>query len=181
MSYMLLNSYRYSKNIDELHNQINTINTINNEINVLLDSTDCIIDSLQFELDSISSRYQMFDSKPARDMVDIINAIIQVESSGNENAYNSKEDAVGVLQIRRCMVDDVNRILARMGSSETYSYSDRWNRHLSIEMFDIFCTYYGLNTAEEMARCWNGGPRGINNPYTIGYWNKVEEVLVSNE
>ena len=26
-------------------------------------------------------------------------------------------------------------------------------------MFNIFITYYNLNTAEEMARGWNGGPK----------------------
>ena len=46
-------------------------------------------------------------------------------------------------------------------------------------MFDIFCKYYGLNTAEEIARCWNGGPRGINNPSTVSYWKKVQENLDS--
>ena len=106
---------------------------------------------------------------------------MEVESSGDSNAYNPKEDAVGILQIRRCMVDDVNRILKRKQSDVRYSYSDRWNIQKSHEMFRIFCDYYGLTTAEEMARCWNGGPRGINNPYTMGYWNKVEDILVSNE
>ena len=48
------------------------------------------------------------------------------------------------------------------------------NRNKSIEMFNIFVDYYNLHTPEEIARCWNGGPRGINNPYTLGYWNKVE-------
>ena len=44
-------------------------------------------------------------------------------------------------------------------------------------MFDIFCEYYGLDTAEEMARCWNGGPRGLDKPATEIYWNKVESEL----
>ena len=140
-----------------------------------------VIDSLRCKIDSLEYRFQIFDSKPANDALDIINAIMQVESRGDDNAYAPGEDAVGCLQIRKCMVDDVNRILKKKNSDLSYSYSDRWNRQLSIEMFDIFCTYYGLNTAEEMARCWNGGPRGINNPATLGYWNKVEEILVSNE
>ncbi len=134
----------------------------------------CVIDSLQSVLDSLSNRYKMFDKSPGKDMVDILNAIIQVESRGNPNAYAPSEDAVGILQIRKCMVDDVNRILKKRGTFFRYTYQDRWSKDKSIEMFDIFCTYYGLTTAEEMARCWNGGPRGINNPYTIKYWNKVE-------
>ena len=30
-----------------------------------------------------------------------------------------------------------------------------------------------------MARCWNGGPRGINNPATVGYWEKVKNEINS--
>jgi len=143
----------------------------------LLDMNETLfntIDSLQSTIDSLQTRYKIFDSEPARDIIDIINAIIEVESNGNINAYNPKEDAVGILQIRQCMVNDVNRILTRQGSDLRYTYDCRWDRNKSIEMFNIFTDYYGLTTAEEMARCWNGGPRGINNPYTIGYWNKVE-------
>ena len=112
-------------------------------------------------------------------MIDIINAIMEVESSGDSNAYNPKEDAVGILQIRRCMVDDVNRILKRKQSDVRYSYSDRWNIQKSHEMFRIFCDYYGLTTAEEMARCWNGGPRGMQNDVTANYWKKVQNHLDS--
>lgn len=136
-----------------------------------------IIDSLQCTIDSLYTKYQIFDSKPAGDFLDILNAIIQVESRGNPKAHAQSEDAVGILQIRKCMVDDINRILKKRGALLRYTYNDRWDEDKSIEMFDIFCTYYGLNTAEEMARCWNGGPRGINNPRTLHYWNKVENEL----
>ena len=54
------------------------------------------------------------------------------------------------------MVDDVNRILKRKKSNISFTYNDRWSRKKSIEMFNIFITYYNLNTAEEMARGWNG-------------------------
>ena len=72
------------------------------------------------------------------------------------------------------MVDDVNRILKRKKLPQRYTYSDRWNEQKSYEMFDIFCNYYKLDTAEEIARGWNGGPRGINNPATLSYWEKVK-------
>lgn len=106
-----------------------------------------------------------------------LNAIMMVESRGNPNAYAPNEDAVGILQIRKVMVDDVNRILTRKGDTIRYTYNDRWNEQKSYEMFSIFCNHYKLEYPEEMARCWNGGPRGINNPYTIQYWRKVEEEL----
>ena len=102
-----------------------------------------------------------------------------VESNYNDSAYHAGEDAVGCLQIRRCMVDDVNRILKRQKSHIRFTYNDRWLRHKSIEMFNIYCNYYGLTTAEEMARCWNGGPRGMNKPLTTTYWRKVQKDLAS--
>ena len=49
----------------------------------------------------------------------------------------------------------------------------------SIEMFNIYCKHYGLTTAEEIARCWNGGPRGMQNNMTAGYWKKVKNQLDS--
>jgi len=47
-------------------------------------------------------------------------------------------------------------------------------------MFDVYCKHYNLNSAEEIARCWNGGPRGMNNEMTAGYWKKVENKLEEN-
>ena len=49
----------------------------------------------------------------------------------------------------------------------------------SIKIFDVYCKYYGLTTAEEIARCWNGGPRGMSNPVTANYWKKVKKSLDS--
>ena len=137
----------------------------------------CLVDSLQHSIDSLNERYQIFDSQPARELIDIINAISQVESSGDDSAYNASEDAVGYLQIRQCMVNDVNRILKRKGSTKRYVYEDRWLRNKSIQMFNIYCEYYKLNTAEEIARCWNGGPRGMTNEMTVCYWEKVSNKL----
>tara|TARA_R110002073_G_scaffold257926_1_gene420927 strand:- start:472 stop:1020 length:549 start_codon:yes stop_codon:yes gene_type:complete len=137
----------------------------------------CLVDSLQHSIDSLNERYQIFDSQPARELIDLINAISYVESSGRDSAYNASEDAVGYLQIRQCMVKDVNRILKRKGSLKRYVYEDRWLRYKSIQMFNIYCQHYKLSTAEEIARCWNGGPRGMENEMTVGYWKKVSNKL----
>ena len=77
------------------------------------------------------------------------------------------------------MVDDVNRILRRQGEPIRFSYDDRWIRYKSIQMFDIYCKHYGLTSPEEIARCWNGGPRGMQNEVTAGYWKKVQKNLDS--
>ena len=108
---------------------------------------------------------------------ELINALINVESADNDNAYRSCEGAAGALQIRRTMVRDVNRILRRQKSNQQYTYEDRWNRQKSIEMFNIYCNHYNLVTPEEKARCWNGGPKGMQNNITVTYWNKVNNQL----
>ena len=108
---------------------------------------------------------------------EVVRAIIYVESAGNDKAYRSSEDAVGCLQIRKTMVRDVNRILKLQGSSSRYKYKDRWCRAKSIEMFNIYTSHYNLQTPEEKARCWNGGPRGSHKKSTVRYWKKVREML----
>lgn len=156
-------------------NDINNLEKTNQKIIIANDSLKCVIDSLNTELKKFDIKYQYDEIK--KDIKDIIDAIIFVESSDNDSAYRESEDAVGCLQIRQTMVNDINRILKRQGSNLRYTYNCRWNRTKSIEMFNIFVDHYNLTTAEEMARCWNGGPRGINNPYTLGYWSKVENEL----
>lgn len=107
----------------------------------------------------------------------LIEAIIFVESSGNDSAYCKVEDAVGCLQIRRVMVREVNRILKKQKKDTRYKMGDRWNREKSIEMFNIYTDYYSLETPEEIARAWNGGPKGSTKNATIRYWNKVKNKL----
>lgn len=108
---------------------------------------------------------------------ELIKALINVESSNNDNAYRSGEDAAGCLQIRRTMVRDVNRILRRQSSPTRFDFEDRWDRQKSIEIFKIYCNHYNLTTPEEKARCWNGGPRGLQKLATKRYWEKVKKQL----
>ena len=153
---------------DTLDNRHELIDSLYNQ----LDSLHRVIDTLQWEK-------QIFDYNIENNTTHLLSAIMSVESNYNDSAYNSYEDAVGCLQIRKCMVDDVNRILSKQGLYPLFTYNDRWLRHKSVKMFDIYCKYYGLTTAEEIARCWNGGPRGMSKPLTATYWKKVQENLDS--
>ena len=54
---------------------------------------------------------------------------ILFESGNNDSAHAVGEDAVGCLQIRKTMVDDVNRILKRQGKELRFIYDDRWLRN----------------------------------------------------
>ncbi len=143
------------------------------------DSLHSIIDSMQCEIDTLTWKTEIWDHNVTYNETHLLSALMMVESSNDDSAYNVREDAVGCLQIRQCMVDDVNRILRRQGKTHRYSYNDRWLRSRSIKMFQIYCKHYGLTTAEEIARCWNGGPRGMQNNMTAGYWKKVKKNLDS--
>ena len=115
---------------------------------------------------------------------DFVEAVIQVESRGNDLAYNERENAVGCLQIRPIMVKEVNRVLKNNKSNLTFTLNDRWDRQKSIDMFDIiadeiYCCV-GLSQMEFfeiVARKWNGGPSGHKKTATIAYWNKIKKQL----
>ena len=144
-----------------------------------IDSLQNVIDSLYHEIDTLQWENQIWDFNLSNNTTHLLSAIMFVESSYNDSAYHKGEDAVGCLQIRKCMVNDVNRILRRQKSDVRFTYDDRWLRNRSIKMFDIYCKHYGLTTAEEIARCWNGGPRGMQNEMTANYWKKVKNKLDS--
>jgi hypothetical protein len=156
-------------------NKIDTIEQLEQE----LEYKYFQIDSLKLEIDTLNWENQIWDFNLSNNTTHLLSAIMYVESNYNDSAYNSYEDAVGCLQIRKTMVNDVNRILKRQGNDHRFTYDDRWLRNKSIAMFEIYCKHYGLTTAEEIARCWNGGPRGINNPATVRYWNKVRNKINS--
>lgn len=148
-----------------------------------IETLELSVDKQNYQIDSLINEIDTLLSKQVQDYVypttDILSAIIHVESSGRDSAYCASEDAVGCMQIRRTMVRDVNRILKRRKSDKRYKLKDRWNRNKSIEMFNIYCSHYGLESNEEKARCWNGGPRGDERTTTLGYWNKVKNYLDS--
>ena len=168
--------------LSELDNE-NKIEKLQHELEYSKKYTDSLIiqiDSLYREIDTLLIENSIWDYNIKNNTTHLLSSIMFIESSYNDSAYNASEDAVGCLQIRQTMVNDVNRILKRQGEEKRYIYEDRWCRIKSVEMFDIFCKYYNLNTAEEIARCWNGGPRGINNPATVGYWEKVKNRIEEN-
>ena len=106
----------------------------------------------------------------------LVDALILVESAGNPNAFNKKENACGCLQIRPVMVREVNRILRKQDSKQRFTKEDRWDCGLSKEMFYIWCIHHHLDSSSEViARNWNGGPRGYKKQSTEHYWNKVQK------
>ena len=111
----------------------------------------------------------------------LVSALIYVESRGNDSAYCKNEEAVGCLQIRPIMVREVNRILKIQGEENCFELKDRWDREKSLEMFYVWKNFHHSNsTNEQIARNWNGGPKGYQKRSTIKYWAKVEQQLNQN-
>lgn len=108
----------------------------------------------------------------------LFNAICEVESNGDDTAYNALEDAKGAAQIRSIMVDDVNRIQTVHGQEKRYVHEDARNRELAFEMFKIYTDHYSAGAMFEVkARNWNGGPNGHIYKGTQGYWRRVKQAL----
>jgi len=112
---------------------------------------------------------------------DLISALIQVESKGNDLAVGDKGKAVGCLQIWNIVIKDVNRVY-----HTSYKAADRWDRDKSIQICRKYLAYWGKHyekvtgkkcTLEVLARIWNGGPKGYTKDSTIKYWNKVKKEL----
>jgi len=88
-------------------------------------------------------------------------AVAQVESRGNACAYNKAEDAAGCMQIRPIMVAEAQRL------GLNFTLDDRWDCEKSKALFVAIQIVKGRTDPEEMARCWNGGPRGMQKESTL--------------
>lgn len=87
----------------------------------------------------------------------ILDAIIQVESQGNDNAEGDKNlqnHAYGCLQIRQGVCDDVNRHFGTTYRAEECL----GNRIRSIDIWNKYWEVYPRTDNEDIARTWNGGP-----------------------
>lgn len=120
---------------------------------------------------------------PAR----LIAALIAVESAGNDSAVGPRGE-VGCLQVRECVIADVNRILWGRGVFTRYALGDMFDRPLAIRVCRIYLGYYGdpwrlgrQPTEEDLARIWNGGPRGYFRPSTLPYWERVRAHLTERQ
>ena len=115
----------------------------------------------------------------------LLSALIAVEhprTPQQAEAAFQREGAVGVLQIRQCCLDDINRIYAEDHLTLADCQSEVVSRWVAVQ----YLTYWGKHyqkatgkepTAEVLARCWNGGPNGWQKQATVDYWHKVEKAM----
>src|SRR5512133_3218755 len=102
-----------------------------------------------------------------------LKAIIAQESAGDAYAYNPKEDAAGILQIRPIMIKEANRI----AGYEKDHHCDRWDRAKSIEIFWLVQDYWQTGTdAVQIALLWNTGSKeGWANKYCKSVLKHMEK------
>jgi len=107
----------------------------------------------------------------------LIPLLIQVETSGLKNPPDGDGgEAVGVLQIHKIFVDDVNRITKSYGiTGLSYNYKDREDEFQSIQMAKVYLRYYGgkldstyteTSLLLRLARIYNDGYSGSKKPST---------------
>ena len=134
---------------------------------------------LSLSLLAFISTQSMWYDRPIIEPIPIdtlLKAVMAVESNFDTMAYNSKEDAVGCLQIRPIMVREVNRLLGK----DSFTLYDRWSKAKSIQMFNILRSHTKNATNQKIARNWNGGCNGHKKQNTLKYWNKVKQYTKSN-
>ncbi|MBO6216127.1 MAG: hypothetical protein J6N73_00540 [Prevotella sp.] len=135
----------------------------------------CVYLAAMLLLAPITADAVVGEEKSGYDWTPVMDAIIQVESKGNEKAVCGKY--VGVLQISPILVKECNNILKSRGSSKRYTLNDRYNGKKSREMFVIIQSQHNpMNNIERAIRLWNGGIR-YNVAKTQRYFNKVMSYL----
>lgn len=94
----------------------------------------------------------------------LLQAIINIESNGNPNAISKDGSCVGILQIKKVVVNDCNEYLKSKGKKKRYSYKDRLDSIKSKEMFYLieeryrnYKRYRSSSLLEHSIRLWNGG------------------------
>ena len=133
-----------------------------------------ILSILSISLLAFISTQSMWYDRPIEQPITIdtlLMAVMAVESNFDTMAYNEKENAAGVLQIRPIMVREVNRLLGE----DKYTLKDRWSKAKSIEMFNVIRSHTKNPTDQKIARNWNGGYNGHKKQSTLRYWQKVKQ------
>lgn len=105
----------------------------------------------------------------------LICALIAIESGGDPGALNKGEDARGCLQIRACVIKDVNRIYGTR-----FAHNDAYKPAKAKAICLLYLLHYckpGQRTYERMSRTFNGGPNGYRKQSTLKYWQKVKREL----
>ena len=106
---------------------------------------------------------------PSRALLD---AIRQVESGGR-CVYGDNGKAYGTYQVHECVIVDVNRRY-----KTHYTLACRGSDKKSREICRLYLTMWGKGRSQiELARIWNGGPKGYLKSATLKYAQQIEKAM----
>lgn len=112
-------------------------------------------------------------------IITLLLAMIQVESSGNDNAIGDNGASWGCLQLQAAYVQD-----AAEYAKKDWTHKDAFDRETAMEITMAYMARYATKkrlgrkpTAEDIARIHNGGLNGYKKQSTKKYWVKVQAEL----
>jgi len=111
--------------------------------------------------------FYIFRRDPINPYERLYKAICIVESGNNPLAYNKKEKATGIVQIRPIRINDFNR-----QTGKRYTLKEMYDANKSKEVFMFFAGKYEYTDYETIARAWNGSGKA-----TIKYWQRVKSKI----
>jgi hypothetical protein len=103
---------------------------------------------------------------------EFLNALLQVESQGNDKAVGDHGNAIGAYQIWRNYWRDAVEYDKTIGGK----YEDCFTRKYAERVVVAYLNRYAPEDAswETLARIHNGGPKGYKIKATAEYWEKVK-------
>ena len=112
---------------------------------------------------------------PATLTPDLLDAIRQVESNGDDAAVGDGGKAIGAYQFWYAYWKDAHDFDKTLGGSYKDCYDPEYARRVVI----AYMTRYAPKnaTAEDLARIHNGGPKGHTKKATLKYWDKVKKEM----
>jgi hypothetical protein len=103
--------------------------------------------------------------------------MMEKESVFNPNAYNKREHAAGILQIRPIMVTHINWILQKEGKDISFTLADRFDSTKSVKMYYIYQEHHNPNYDPKLAcYLWNGG-QPVYKKMSHLYWLEIKRKL----
>lgn len=112
----------------------------------------------------------------------LIDAIVAVETGGHPNPERAVGDdgrSLGILQIQKGVVEDVNRV-----HGSRFTWADAYDPVKARAICQAYLAHYAvpsrigtMNPYEAAARIWNGGPQGHIKVATLAYWLRVQKHL----
>ena len=106
-------------------------------------------------------------NSPIQPFALLFKAMCEIETHSNPLAYNPREKATGIIQIRPIMLKDYNR-----RAHKSYKLSQMHSIKISREIYDFYSKKFKPYEFEKFAHFWNG--RGKSNK---NYWHRLKSEL----